>query len=93
MNQADKEKMYQIIRDEIEECFARYLKCETYIDIDDSIKISINFLNTDKDIYTEEQMESYKYTIITCLENSEFKKFNFDIEYNLDGSLRLSYLE
>lgn len=91
MNQADKEKMNQIIRDELEECFATYLKCETYIDIDDSIKISINFLDTDKHTYSEEQMESYKDTISTYLKNSEFNESDFDIEYDFGGNIRLSH--
>jgi hypothetical protein len=93
MNIADRAKMNQIIRDEIEECFATYLKCETHIDIDDSIRISINFLDTDKHTYSEEQMESYKDTIITYLKNSEFDESNFEIDYDLGGSLTVSYVE
>jgi hypothetical protein len=91
MNQVDKEKMNQIISEEIEEYFATYLKCETYIDIDDSINISINFLDTEKHTYSENQMESYKDTIITYLEKSEFNESDFDIDYDFAGNIRLSH--
>jgi hypothetical protein len=91
MNQVDKEKMNQIIRDEIEECFDTYLKCDTHIDIDDSIMISINFLDTDTHSYSKDQMESYKDTIITYLEKSEFNESDFDIDYDFGGNIRLSH--
>ncbi len=92
MNQSDKEKMIQIIKNELEECFDAYLKCDVWINEIDEIRISVNFLDTDKDSYSEDQMENYKEIIQNYLQKSEFSDLKFDIEYDFGGNLTLSYI-
>lgn len=93
MNDADKTKMIQIIKNELEECFEKYLKCDVWINEDDDIRVSVNFLDTDKDSYSEDQMENYKEIIQNYLQKSEFNDFKFNIEYDFGGNLTLSYIE
>lgn len=93
MNDADKTKMIQIIKNELEECFEKYLKCDVWINEDDDIRVSVNFLDTNKGSYSEDQMENYKEIIQNYLQKSEFNDFKFNIEYDFGGNLTLSYIE